>query len=73
VIQEAAVVQTEGTTHKVKDDTEAGNQHLTKGIKSARNRRKLKWWCLFIVILIIVILGLVLGLVLGLRPKNTGP
>lgn len=67
VIQEPAVQAAEQQTEAVKGDTEAANVQLTKGIKSARNARKLKWWCLGITVLIIIILGLVLGLYFGLQ------
>lgn len=65
VLQEAPIQQTEQQTTRVKEDTEAGNKHLQVGIKHARNRRKLKWWCFFIVVLIIVIVALVVGLVVA--------
>lgn len=69
VIQEPAVQAAEEQTSTVKADTEAANVQLTKGIKSARNARKLKWWCLGICVLIIAILALVLGLYFGLKNK----
>ncbi|KAK4984233.1 hypothetical protein LTR50_006729 [Elasticomyces elasticus] len=71
VVQDAAVVQAEQHTETVKQDTEAGNKQLDQGIKSARRARKLKWWCLFIVVLICCILALALGLYFGLPPKKT--
>ena len=37
-------------------DLEGGNVHVQKAIKSARNTRKLKWWCLGIAILIIIVI-----------------
>jgi syntaxin 1B/2/3 len=64
------IQQAEQHTENVKKDTEAGNVQLDKGIKSARNARKLKWWCLLIVVIIVIILALALGLYFGLRPKN---
>jgi len=70
VLQEEPIQQTEMATANVQKDTEAGNVQLDKGIKSARNARKLKWWCFFIVLAIIIILGLVLGLYFGLKAKN---
>ena len=57
-------------TSQVKGDTEAANVQLTKGIKSARNARKLKWWCLGICVLIVLILALVLGIFFGLHNKK---
>ncbi|KAK5115364.1 hypothetical protein LTR62_001564 [Meristemomyces frigidus] len=72
VLQEAPIQQTEIATANVQKDTEAGNVQLDKGIKSARNARKLKWWLFFIVLLIVIILGLVLGLYFGLNAKKNG-
>ena len=60
------VEQTEKQTENVTHDTKEGNKHLDKGIKSARNARKLKWWCFGIVVAIICILALILGLYFGL-------
>jgi syntaxin 1B/2/3 len=71
VLQDAPIQQTEQHTQNVKDDTEAGNVQLDKGIASARRARKLKWWCFFIVLAIIIILGLVLGLYFGLTNRAT--
>ena len=72
VLQETAVQSTEGQTVQVLKDTEAGNKQLDKGIKSAKNRRKLKGICFFIVLAIIIILALVLGLYFGLTNRTTG-
>lgn len=71
VLQDAPIQQTEQSTANVKQDTEAGNVQLDKGIASARRARKLKWWCFFICVLIVVILGLVLGLYFGLAKRAT--
>ncbi|KAF2689144.1 t-SNARE [Lentithecium fluviatile CBS 122367] len=70
VYQEAQVEQVEQQTHQVNDDAKHANQQLDSGIKSARNARKLKWWCLFIVVLIIAIIALVLGIYFGVVKKN---
>lgn len=67
IVQEAAVTAAQDQTQHVVEDTENANVQLTKGVEHARRARKLKWWCLFIVVLIIAILALVLGLVFGLR------
>lgn len=66
VLQDEPIQQAEGHTEEVKHDTEAANVQLDKGIKSARNARKLKWWCLGIVVAICIILALILGLYFGL-------
>jgi len=67
VVQEASIQRATEQTAQVQTDTEAGVKHLQVGVKHAKNRRKLKWWCFLIVVLIIVILGLVLGLYFGLK------
>lgn len=67
VLQEEPIQQAEVHTQNVKNDTEAGNVQLDKGIESARRARKLKWWCFFICVAIVAILALVLGLYFGLR------
>ncbi|KAF2214833.1 hypothetical protein CERZMDRAFT_110405 [Cercospora zeae-maydis SCOH1-5] len=67
VLQEEHIQQAELHTTNVKNDTEAGNVQLDKGIESARRARKLKWWCLFICVAIVAILALVLGLYFGLK------
>ncbi|KAF2154821.1 t-SNARE [Myriangium duriaei CBS 260.36] len=69
VLQEPAVQAAEQRTDEVKRDTEAGNVQLGKGIEHARRARKLKWWCLLIVVLILIAVGLIVGLVVGLN-KN---
>ncbi|KAK3659327.1 hypothetical protein LTR56_001216 [Elasticomyces elasticus] len=70
ILQEAPIQATEAATENVQKDTEAGNVHLDKGIKSARNARKMKWWLFWIVVLIICILALVLGLYFGLNARK---
>ena len=42
-LQDVPVQQVEKQTGQVKDDTEAGNVQLDKGIDSAKRARKLKW------------------------------
>jgi syntaxin 1B/2/3 len=59
----------EQTDHVVKD-TEQANVQLGKGVEHARRARKLKWWCLGIVVLIIVVLGLALGIYFGVTVPN---
>jgi len=70
VYQEAPVMQIEQQTENVEGDARKANAQLDQGIKSARNRRKLQWWCLFIVVLIILIIAVALGVYFGL--KNAG-
>jgi syntaxin 1B/2/3 len=66
VAVKAAEVNAENTT-KWTDD---GNMHVKKGIISAKNVRKWKWWCLFIVILIILAIALGVGLGIYFTNKN---
>ncbi|CZT22794.1 related to putative snare protein syn [Ramularia collo-cygni] len=70
VLQDEPIAAAEVSTGNVKTDTEAGNVHLDKGIKSARNARKMKWWCFWICVAIVIILALVLGLYFGLNANN---
>ena len=67
VLQDVPIQQTEQHTENVKNDTEAGNVQLDKGIEHARRARKLKWWCFGICVLVVAILALVLGLYFGLQ------
>jgi syntaxin 1B/2/3 len=46
VQQEAAVVNIEMKGEEVVENMDKGNEQLTSGIKSARNARKWKWYCL---------------------------
>lgn len=67
VIQEPMIQQAEQHTENVKQDTEAGNVQLDKGIEHARRARRLKWWLFWIIVIIICILALILGLYFGLN------
>jgi syntaxin 1B/2/3 len=70
IIQESAVQATEEQTDNVVKDTENANVQLGKGVESARRARKLKWWCLGIIVLIIIILAVVLGIFYGIQEKK---
>lgn len=72
VIQEPMIQQAEQHTENVKQDTEAGNVQLDKGIEHARRARRLKWWLFWIIVIIICILALILGLYFGLTTRNNG-
>ncbi|KAI2624112.1 t-SNARE [Xylaria nigripes] len=64
--QEEPVGQAEQNAGKTNVFIGQGTEHVKKGIISARNARKWKWWCLLIVILIIgVAVGLGVGLTQG--------
>lgn len=56
VQQEAAVTNIETKGEEVVEHLDKGNEQITSAIKSARNARKWKWWCLGICILIIIII-----------------
>jgi syntaxin 1B/2/3 len=70
IIQDTAVQAAEEQTHNVVQDTENANVQLGKGVEHARRARKLKWWCLGIVVLIIIVLGLALGIYFGVTVPN---
>ncbi|KAI0437755.1 t-SNARE [Xylaria telfairii] len=53
--QEVPVVQAEQNAENTTKYMDQGNQQVKKGIISARNARKWKWWCLLITILIIAV------------------
>ncbi|KAI2776865.1 t-SNARE [Daldinia loculata] len=60
--QDNAVVEAVNNAENTTKYIDEGNTHVKKGIVHARNRRKLKWWCLVVVIIIIAIaLGVGLG------------
>lgn len=59
VQQEAAVVNIEQKGEEVVENMDKGTEQIGVAIKSARNRNKLKWWCLGITILIIIIIVVV--------------
>ncbi|KAI0394639.1 t-SNARE [Xylariaceae sp. FL0594] len=62
--QEVPVAQAEENATKTAQYIDQGNVQVKKGIISARNARKWKWWCLLIVVLIIALaVGLGVGLV----------
>ena len=67
VAQEPLVERTEENAQQANQDLEGGIKHVSKAIVHARNRNKLKWWCLFIVLLIILAIGLGIGLGIGLQ------
>ncbi len=53
--QEEPVRQAEVNAENTTKWMDQGNQQVKKGIISARNARKWKWWCLLITILIIAV------------------
>ncbi|KAI1429162.1 t-SNARE [Xylaria sp. FL1777] len=65
--QEVPVAQAEQNAEDTTKYMEQGNQQVKKGIISARNARKWKWWCLLIVILIIAV---AVGVGVGVTEAN---
>lgn len=59
VQQEAAVTNIEMKGEEVVDNMGKGTEQIGVAVKSARNARKWKWWCLGIVVLIIIIIVVV--------------
>ncbi|KAK5632094.1 hypothetical protein RRF57_007808 [Xylaria bambusicola] len=53
--QEVPIVQAEQNAEDTNKNLSQGNEQVKKGIISARNARKWKWWCLLIIILIIAV------------------
>jgi syntaxin 1B/2/3 len=72
VAQEPIVEQTEANADDSRNQMEQGNKQINTAIKHARNRNKLKWWCLLICILIILGIALGVGLGVGLNKAITG-
>ena len=74
--QEAVVMQAEQGTEETNTHLVKGNEQVGVANEHARRRRKLKWYCLLVVVLIIIalVLGLVLGFVLPAQAakKATG-
>lgn len=67
VAQEPLIERTEVNAEQANKDIEGGNKHVSKAIVHAKNRNKLKWWCLFIVVLICLAIALGVGLGIGLN------
>jgi len=60
VQQEAAVTVIEQKGEEVVENIQGGNEHLVKGVESARARNRKKWWCL-------LICGMLTSLLLALK------
>jgi len=68
--QDVAVVAAEQNAENTTKHLEEGNQHVKKGIISAQNARKYKWWCLLVALLIIIIIVVVVVVVTKPWQKN---
>lgn len=71
IAQEPLVEHTENNAVHTQGDIERGNTQIDKGIASAKQRRKLKWFCLFLVVLIILGIALGVGLGVGIAKNKT--
>ncbi len=71
VAQEPLVEHTEENAIRTEQDVERGNIQVDKAIVSARQRNKLKWYCLLIVVLICIAIALGVGLGVGLAKNAT--
>ncbi|KAF6831049.1 Syntaxin-like protein psy1 [Colletotrichum plurivorum] len=68
--QEPVVNAAEQNAQQTVDNIQKGNEEVAVANKHARNRRKLKWWCLLITIIIIALaVGLGVGLYEANKPK----
>ncbi|KAI8243048.1 Syntaxin-like protein psy1 [Colletotrichum sp. SAR 10_99] len=65
--QEPVVDAAEQNAQQTVDNIAKGNEEVAVANKHARNRRKLKWWCLLVVVIII---ALAVGLGVGLYCTN---
>lgn len=65
--QDPVIQSAEANAQHTVDNIEKGNEQVKQANEHARRRRKLKWWCFFIVCLIIIAiaLGVGLGICLG--------
>ncbi|KAK1828369.1 putative snare domain-protein [Podospora conica] len=70
-LQEPMVENVAQKADQTKQDLVNANTQIDKGIDSARRRRKLKWWCLFVVVLIILAIALGVGLGIYFSKKAT--
>ncbi|KAK3327441.1 syntaxin-like protein psy1 [Cercophora scortea] len=77
IIQQGAVIErAEEQTEQTNVNLDKGNEQVSKGIESARRRRKLKWWCALVVFLIVLAIALGVGITIGVRKaadSNTTP
>ena len=65
--QEYATAQIEQGAEHVVQNVDKGTERLEVARRHAWRARRLKWWCLGVVVLVCCVLGLVLGLVFGLK------
>ncbi|POR39403.1 Syntaxin-like protein psy1 [Tolypocladium paradoxum] len=69
-IQEPPIENAEANAQNTVENIEKGTEEVKRASEHARRRRKLKWWCFFIVCLII--LAIALGVSLGICLSSSG-
>lgn len=70
--QEPVVQAVEQNAVQTEENMDHGNKQLTVATDHAKRARKLKWWCLGIVVLIIIAIALGVGLGIGLAKSASG-
>lgn len=73
IVQQGAVI--EDVAQKAEQTTQHlgnANTQIGEAVKSAQRARKLKWWCLGIVILIVIVIALGVGLGVAFTRNATG-
>lgn len=68
--QEAVIEHTEENADRTQDHVKQGITQIEKATWSARNRNKLKWYCLLVTILIILAIALGVGLGISSAKKS---
>jgi syntaxin 1B/2/3 len=71
VVQQGAVVeQIAEQAEKTTGHLNKANVEIEQGVRSARRARKLKWWCLGVVVLICIVIALGVGIGVSMANKN---
>ncbi|KAH6899792.1 t-SNARE [Thelonectria olida] len=65
--QEPVIQAAETNAINTVENIEKGNEQVKVANEHARNRRKLKWWCLLIVVIIILAIALGVGIAVGTK------
>lgn len=68
--QEDVIVNTENSAIRTVEHVDQANIQIEKAKDTARNRRKLKWWCLWISLLILIIVVIIVVVVVEVNKKN---
>ncbi|KAK1654470.1 SNARE domain-containing protein [Colletotrichum phormii] len=68
--QEPVVQAAEQNAEQTVENIQKGNEEVKVATDHARRRKKLKWWCLLVVVLIILAIALGVGLGVALTKKN---